>query len=299
PPEPKEKPAAKQEMSLLDALKKGGKVDLLSGGFALQDEGEGEEEGEDEKPLAPALVGLAQLPPDEQEAWLTPFRAALSGVKEIDDAALQGLVFVKTLGTMGRAFYTPANLGHFGLGSVCYAHFTSPIRRYPDLVVHRQLRWLLRGREGPAPHDVASLEILAEHTSQQGAAAESLERGVVDAALVFASRDPRWAGEQRALVNGLTRGGVFLSLEGGLEARVAISDVPGGPYTTDEHESMIFASSRERAEIAEAVTAKNWRELIDPETEETRMVRLRLGDRETVTISARDYVEGRVAAKLA
>ncbi|HUR69749.1 MAG TPA: RNB domain-containing ribonuclease, partial [Candidatus Thermoplasmatota archaeon] len=147
PPDPPKKPDAKPEMTLLDALKKGGKVDLFGGGFALQGAAD-EDAGEvaDEEPPAPALIGLAQLPVEEQDAWLTPFREALTKVKDITDPALQGLVFVKTLGTMGRAFYTAANLGHFGLGSVCYCHFTSPIRRYPDLVVHRQLRWLLRGR---------------------------------------------------------------------------------------------------------------------------------------------------------
>ena len=299
PPEPAEKPAAKQEMSLLDALKKGGKVDLLSGGFALQDEDDDAAADADaEAPPQPALVGLAQLPPEEQEAWLTPFRRALVAVRDIQDPALQGLVFVKTLGTMGRAFYTPANLGHFGLGSVCYCHFTSPIRRYPDLVVHRQLRWLLRGKQGPMPHDNASLDILAAHTSEQGAAAEALERGVVDSAMVFASRDERWTGPQRALVNGITRGGAFMSMEGGLEARVATADIPGGPYSVDEFDSMLFVSSVERAEMSEEITAKNWRERVDPDSEEIKLVRIRLGDRATIAISGRDYVEGRVAAKL-
>jgi hypothetical protein len=54
----------------------------------------------------------------------------------------------------------------------------------------------------------------------------------------------------------------------------------------------------ERAELAGEVTARNWRELVDPETEEVELVRLRLGDRATVEIKARDYAEGRVAAKL-
>lgn len=299
-PEPEAKPedAAPQE-SLLDQLKKG-KMQLFGGGgFTIKGlEPEPEPEPEPEAAPEPALKGLAQLSPEEQEAWLRPFREALASVNALEDDALKGLVYMKTLGCMGRAFYTPANLGHFGLGSTCYAHFTSPIRRYPDLVVHRQLRWLLRGREGPMPHEVAGLEILGSHTSDQGSGAESLERGTVDAALVFASRDPRWAGPQRALVNGMTRGGVFMSLEGGLEARVAMSDIPGGPYSLDEHESRIFVGSKERAEMTEEVTAKNWREMVDAETEEVLLVRLRLGDRTTVQVTGRDYVDGKVSAKL-
>jgi ribonuclease R len=283
-----------QGLSLLDALKKGGKLELLSGGFAEPDASPAAPE-----PAAPPpIVGLAQLPPERQDAWLAPFRAALAQVGELGDDALRGLVYLKVLGAMGRAFYTPDNFGHFGLGSTCYCHFTSPIRRYPDLVVHRQLRWLLRGRQGPLPHDRASLDVLAAHTSDQSMAAEAAERGVVDSALVFASRGARWAGPQRALVVGVTKGGAFFSLEGGLEARVATSDIPGGPYSVDEHDSRLFVGEHERAELAGEVTARNWRELVDPETEEVELVRLRLGDRATVEIKARDYAEGRVAAKL-
>lgn len=295
PPEAKAEAEAKDEgLSLLDALKKGGKVDLFGGGFAVQ----GEAPPEDAPAPPPALRGLAQLSPEEQDAWLAPFRAALSGVQAISDDALRGLVYLKVLGTMGRAFYTPDNLGHFGLGSTCYCHFTSPIRRYPDLVVHRQLRWLLRGKQGTMPHDRASLDILAAHASDQGAGAESLERGVVDAALVFASREARWTGSLRALVNGVTRGGVFLSLDGGLEARVSTSDIPGGPYSVDENDSRIFVGEHERAELAAEVTAKNWREFVNPASDDIELVRIRLGDRTTVEIKARDYVEGRVAARL-
>jgi len=297
-PKKEEKKAPDAEVTLLDQLKKGGKLNLFGGGIGMSGLDEPEPEPQEEQPPKPLVQGLAQLSPEEQDAWLSPFRAALEQVGGIEDDALKALVYLKVLSTMGRAFYTPANLGHFGLGSTCYCHFTSPIRRYPDLVVHRQLRWLLRGRQGPMPHDNASLDILAAHTSEQGSAAESLERGVVDSALVFASRDPRWEGPQRALVNGMTRGGVFMSLEGGLEARVAMSDIPGGPYSIDENDSRLFVGEAERAEMTAEITAKNWREFVDPAKDEVQLVRLRLGDRANVQISARDYAEGRVAAKL-
>ena len=295
PPETSSEPKVDAGVSLLDALKKGGKVDLFGGGFALQN---AEPEPEAAPAAPPAIRGLAQLSPEEQDAWLQPFRQALRQVSSLPDDALRGLVYLKVLGTMGRAFYTPDNLGHFGLGSTCYCHFTSPIRRYPDLVVHRQLRWLLRGKQGTMPHDRASLDILAAHTSEQGGGAESLERGVVDAALVFASREERWTGTLKALVNGVTKGGVFLSLEGGLEARVSTSDIPGGPYSVDEFDSRLFIGEHEKADLAAEVTAKNWREFVNPDTQDVEIVRIRLGDRTTVEIKARDYVEGRVAARL-
>ncbi|HWG90156.1 MAG TPA: RNB domain-containing ribonuclease, partial [Candidatus Thermoplasmatota archaeon] len=203
-----------------------------------------------------------------------------------------------TLGCMGRALYTTRNIGHFGLGSECYCHFTSPIRRYPDLIVHRQLRWVLRGKQGDMPHSHEGLDILAVHCSEQGSAAEGLERSVVDSAMVFISRDGSWEGVQPGQVNGITKGSVFLSLPRGLEARVASSDVPGGPYDVDEYDSMLFVGSASRTEVQEEVTAKNWRELYNEARGEVVRVRLRLGDEVPVTIAGRDYVDGRVAAKL-
>jgi class 3 adenylate cyclase len=87
------------------------------------------------------------------------------------------LVHMKMLAALGRAYYTPHNVGHFGLGSPLYCHFTSPIRRYPDLVVHRQLRWILQGRPGGSPpHTADELATQSAQCTKQGAAADSLER---------------------------------------------------------------------------------------------------------------------------
>lgn len=288
-------------LSILDQLKKGGKLNLFGqGGMSIEGLDEPEpapDAGEAPAPAAPPVVkGLAQLTPDEREAWLAPFRAALSKVREIPEERLRDVVYGKTLSCMGRAIYTPRNLGHFGLGSACYCHFTSPIRRYPDLVVHRQLRAVLRGE--PPPHG-ADLEDLSIHCSEQGGNAESLERGVVDSAMVFASLSGGWDGPQSGIANGITKSGVFLSLPRGLEARLAGSDIPGGPWSVDDADSMLFAGSADRKEMQEEVTAANWRELYDEEAGEVRRVRVRLGDELLVTIAARDFVDGRVSAKLA
>ena len=131
---------------------------------------------------------------------------------------------------MGRALYTPENLGHFGLGSTCYLHFTSPIRRYPDLVVHRQLKWLLRGSEGDAPYSAQDLAELCPLNTDQSVAAERLERDLIGVALAFESLTEKWSGTPSALVNGITKGVVFLALPHAVEGRLAASDIPGGPW---------------------------------------------------------------------
>src|SRR5205823_14026929 len=76
------------------------------------------------------------------------------------------------LRALERARYDPRNLGHSGLASAAYCHFTSPIRRYPDLVVHRALLGELGVADDPVPPD---LDGLAEHTSARERAAAQVE----------------------------------------------------------------------------------------------------------------------------
>ncbi len=299
---------------------KGGKLQL--GGFAASEtigsrsEKETPEEGqavevEESSPSSGLpLRGFAQLTPEEQDAYLAPFRKALEKIQGIEDEATRDLAHQKLLSTLGRALYTPKNVGHFGLGSTMYAHFTSPIRRYPDLVLHRQLRWLLRrGSEAKAsddpPHLEEHLTEFCAHCSGQTQQAERLEWDLLGTCMVFESRREQWSGGLQALVTGITSGGVFLSLPANLEAYLAMRDIPGGPYEVDEHATMIYKSrfSRGAGEDPDAAeSAKlaglDWRELEDPETGEIREVRLKLGDRVKVQIRERDLVEGKVRVRL-
>jgi ribonuclease R len=128
------------------------------------------------------------------------------------------------LRALKQARYDPKNLGHAGLASVAYCHFTSPIRRYPDLIVHRALLGELGIGDDPLPAD---LHLLAEHTSEREREAAKLEyladdiclAWLLDRRLFELGWDEKWEGE----IVGLIGSGLFVRFgevfEGFLPAR--------------------------------------------------------------------------------
>ncbi|HUR62598.1 MAG TPA: RNB domain-containing ribonuclease [Candidatus Thermoplasmatota archaeon] len=281
--------------SLLDRLKAGGgKLHLFGGGIEMAG-------GAEEEPMGPPgpvkAPGFSDLPPDQQEAWLRPFRAIVDLLAGHPDRDLAEVATLKLLGCMGRAHYTPDNEGHFGLASTHYCHFTSPIRRYPDLVVHRNLKWLIGQRAGEAPHSQESLRALCDHCSNQERAADGLERRIKASCLVLASMQAD-SGSRRARITGITPASLFVLCDDGIEARVPARELPGGPYQADEWESMLVAPEREAAERMDAVELKRMLARIDPGSGESVRVRARLADRVTVRLAGRDAAAGRTGAQL-
>src|SRR5262249_41781601 len=116
-------------------------------------------------------------------------------------AALAGQPFERALHTlllrsMKQATYDVVNIGHYGLAAAEYLHFTSPIRRYPDLIVHRLLKYHLRrdgepsgGSSHPAPPTRAQLASMAADSSAHERRAVEAEREVVDMYRAFLMRD--------------------------------------------------------------------------------------------------------------
>ncbi|MGB1586168.1 MAG: RNB domain-containing ribonuclease [Thermoplasmatota archaeon] len=276
--------------SLLDQLKAGGKLDLKLG-MSL---GQPEPDPEPEPDAAPEATGFATMTPEEQDAWLAPFRTVLDELKALGSARAEVAVG-KLLACMGQAYYTPENQGHFGLGSTHYCHFTSPIRRYPDLVVHRNLKWRIEGRQGPMPHQAEDLQRMCDHCSDQERAASELERRVKNACMVLASMHGETAfAEAPARITGIIPSAVFIRLAHGIEARIAGRDLPGGPFHVDDWESMLY---RMAADAPDA-TAEGLVAHFDEETGESRQVRARLGDAVAVRLAGRDVAEGKTGAEL-
>ncbi len=140
------------------------------------------------------------------------------------------------LRTMQKARYDPSDLGHFGLATRHYLHFTSPIRRYPDLVVHRTLRWLRhQGPEGDELVDLADeLPELARHTSEMERKSDEAERELVQWKKVRFMADK--VGEEfDGYVTGIAPFGLFVELiEHFVEGLVHISTMADDYYLFTE-----------------------------------------------------------------
>jgi len=131
------------------------------------------------------------------------------------------------LRSMQQAKYSPVNEGHFGLAYESYAHFTSPIRRYADLVVHRRLKALIRKED---PNKVQPVNTLAEIGTQTSTQERKQQRGEWDTqamlAALFLSKDV--GKTMAARISGLTKRRIFFEIEPTLaEGGLSVDDLPG------------------------------------------------------------------------
>ncbi|MCK5945828.1 MAG: ribonuclease R, partial [Mycoplasmataceae bacterium] len=102
-------------------------------------------------------------------------------VNQIKETRFDDFMKILMLRTMSKAIYSDKNIGHFGLASETYTHFTSPIRRYPDLMVHRMLReYIFNGNKKKAEHFAEILPGISAHSSECEQTAVNLERKVAD-----------------------------------------------------------------------------------------------------------------------
>ncbi|MDD5938052.1 MAG: ribonuclease R [Clostridiales bacterium] len=142
-------------------------------------------------------------------------------------------VSMMVLRSLMKARYDTENLGHFGLAAPYYCHFTSPIRRYPDLMVHRCLHLLLDKK----PHSEAKLAKdcarAAVQSSRREIAAQTAERDIDK--LYFADYMRDHIGETfPAAVSGVTKFGLFAALPSGVEGLIPVESLPDDRYDYDE-----------------------------------------------------------------
>ena len=139
------------------------------------------------------------------------------------------------LRSLQKARYSPDNTGHFGLAAEHYCHFTSPIRRYPDLVDHRIIKDMLHDRLDS--DRIASLESMlpdmAEHCSEREIIADEVEREVDDLKKAEFMLD-KIGMEYDGIISGVTNYGIYVELENTVEGLVHISTMDDDYYIYDE-----------------------------------------------------------------
>jgi len=162
------------------------------------------------------------------------------------------------LRSQSQAAYSPDNIGHFGLALPRYAHFTSPIRRYADLLVHRSLIAGLRlGTGGMAADEPAGLADAAEHITQTERRAAAAEREAVDRYLAAYMAD-KIGNRFAARISGVTRFGLFVSVDGsGASGLIPMKALPQDYWDYDQaSQTLTGRRTRRTFALAEAVEVR-------------------------------------------
>lgn len=146
------------------------------------------------------------------------------------------IIMKQAIRTMAKAIYSKNNIGHFGLSSPCYTHFTSPIRRYPDLLVHRLLRtYFFEGLtdKRTVQYWDAHIDDIAKQSSDRERNADELERAVDDMYMADYMTD-HIGEEYDAIVSGVTGFGLFVQLPNRVEGLLKYENMANDSYTYDE-----------------------------------------------------------------
>ncbi|HEX7402872.1 MAG TPA: ribonuclease R [Usitatibacter sp.] len=150
-------------------------------------------------------------------------------LKRIKDKPYAGMLQTVMLRSLHQAVYTPENVGHFGLAYDAYAHFTSPIRRYPDLLVHRGIKAVVKGQR----YQAGDLNAIGNHCSETERRADDATRDVEAWLKCYYMQDH--VGEEfEGTVSGVTNFGLFITLdELYVDGLVHISDLGQDYFTFD------------------------------------------------------------------
>ena len=223
----------------------------------------------------PFVYRVHEYPKEEKIKNFLAFVSSLgynvpSNIKDLSPKSMQNLLhFLKDkkeypvlssqlLRNMQKAVYLPQNLGHYGLASKCYTHFTSPIRRYPDTTVHRLLRTYLfknNMESDTIKHWEEKLVYVCDHSSERERASVDCEREVED--MKMAEYMEGHIGETFiGMISTVTNFGMFVQLDNLIEGLVKINELNGFYNYQDESQMLIDEKTHNMYRLGDKVEVK-------------------------------------------
>lgn len=205
----------------------------------------------------PALYRIHEPPDADAIETFNHFLAAFGYTKAVNGQGLakkltqalqnfqnhpkEHILNMLALRSMSQAKYSPHNVGHFGLGFSDYAHFTSPIRRYPDLIIHRQLKAVLYPKKGyklASEEDLLGAGTFLSACEQRSVKAERQINAIKKARFMS-----KYLGEEfEGSVSSVTKFGMFVILrQFDIDGLIRLDDIPGGPFELDEDTMRLIA----------------------------------------------------------
>ncbi len=170
-------------------------------------------------------------------------------LKQVEDLPEKKVIHQFMLRAMAKAVYSEKNIGHFGLGFTDYSHFTSPIRRYPDVIIHRLLKEYAKGM--PSPQRIVAFNVqlaaASSHCSLRERQSVEAERASTKLAQTILAQKCL-GNEYNAAVSGVTSFGVFVLLdEVGIEGLLHIRDLTDDYYIFDEKNFQLVGRRRKHS----------------------------------------------------
>jgi len=167
-------------------------------------------------------------------------------------------VNIAVLRSFEKAEYAPSHIGHYALASTNYCHFTSPIRRYADLLVHRVLEYYLQNRIDLAKQETAGLDLVetGKHISFTEQRAEDAEKELT-AVLILQMLSKRIGDELDCIVTGLTNFGVFVqSKKYGIEGLIQMSDLGSGQWKFNKRTQSIIGQTGRHIRLGQSMKVR-------------------------------------------